>query len=360
MAKSLVQSAKAPPDKPKQSKQYDLFTSFFGDSKNLSNTIELWDAIPKYAVSARIQSGLRDEKGNLPVHEQEFKYRPTAPGLPSEINCKVTIQPASIKSADGTYKQFYPSADEEIIEEVLKKLFTDQQFGIHSPEKAESWVKFSLYMIQKELKVRGKTRSIDEIKTSLEILSRAVYDVEFEGSSKKLIYTNPILNDMIRTQRSDYLQDPKSLWTARLPALISKSVNELTYRQFNYGTLMSLTLPLARWFHKRLSHQYTQASVMHPYHIKFTSICRDSGLLNHSRRSVNIATVESALEELKSAQVLFRYEKEERRRGRKIEDIKYTMHPSMDFVQEMKAANARQTKSREQTELSSRQTNLLR
>lgn len=360
MAKSLTQSAKTPPDKPKASKQYDLFSNFFGDSKNLSNTIELWDAIPKYAVSARIQSGLRDEKGNLPVHEQEFKYRPTAPGLPMEINCKVTIQPASVKSSDGSYIQYYPSADEEIVEEVLKKLFTDQQFGIHNAEKTESWVRFSLYMIQKELKERGKTRSIDEIKTSLEILSRAVYDVEFEGSSKKLIYTNPILNDMTRTQRTDYLQDPKSLWAARLPVLISKSVNELTYRQFNYGTLMSLPSPLARWFHKRLSHQYTQASVMHHYHIKFTSICRDSGLLNHSRRSVNIETVEKALQELKTAEVIFRYEKEERRRGRKIEDVKYTLHPSMDFVQEMKAANARQTKSREQSDNESRTTRVLR
>lgn len=345
---------KAPPAKLKASKQYDLFTSFFGDSQNLSNTIELWDAIPKYAVSARIQNSLRDEKGNLPVHEQEFKYRPTAPGLPMEINCKVTIQPASIKTSDGSYIQYYPSTDEEIIEEVLKKIFTDQQFGIHNPQKTESWVRFSLYMIQKELKARGKARSIDEIKTSLEILSRAVYDVEFEGTSKKLVYTNPILNDMMRTQRLDYLQNPKGLWAARLPVLISKSVNDLTYRQFNYGILMSLTLPLARWFHKRLSHQYTQASLMHPYHIKFSSICRDSGLLNHSRRSVNIKTVETALTELVKAEVLFRFEKEERRAGRKIEDVKYTLYPSSDFVQEMKAANARQTKNRDRSESQTR------
>ena len=75
-------------------KQYDLFTTFFGNPNNLSNTIELWDAIPKYAVNERAQSQVRDEKGNLPVSTQEFLYRPTVRGLPKEITCKLTIQPA--------------------------------------------------------------------------------------------------------------------------------------------------------------------------------------------------------------------------------------------------------------------------
>ena len=67
MAKALSQSQRAQPPQVKPSKQFDLFTTFFGDSKHLSNTIELWDAIPKYAVSARQQNKLRDEKGALPV-----------------------------------------------------------------------------------------------------------------------------------------------------------------------------------------------------------------------------------------------------------------------------------------------------
>ncbi len=47
--------AKSPKQLP-QSRQYDLFATFFGDAAELSNTIELWDAIPKYAVSARAQN----------------------------------------------------------------------------------------------------------------------------------------------------------------------------------------------------------------------------------------------------------------------------------------------------------------
>jgi len=182
MAKALSQSQRAQPPQVKPSKQFDLFTTFFGDSKHLSNTIELWDAIPKYAVSARQQNKLRDEKGALPVYEQEFEYRPTVEGAPQSVPCRVAIQPASIKNPDGSYTQYYPSTDEELVEEVLKKIFTDQQFGIHQANTDESWVKFSLNMLQKELKARGKTRNIDQIKNSLEILARAVYEVKFDAT----------------------------------------------------------------------------------------------------------------------------------------------------------------------------------
>lgn len=334
------------PPAPIKNKQFDLFSNFFGDSKDLSNTIELWDAIPKYAVSARQQSVLRDEKGNLPLHKQEFEYRPTTKNGPIEVQCRVTIQPASIENPDGTVTQYYPSTDEELIEEVLKKIFTDQQFGIHAPDKNESWVRFSLYMIEKELRARGKTRSYPEIKKSLEILARSVYALKIDGPLKKLDSESTILSDMTRTTRADYLEDPKALWCARLPALLSKSVDELTYRQFNYGTLMSLSTPLSRWIHKRLSHNYINAGILQPYNIMFSSIHRDSGLLHHAKQSVNIKTVEAALEELKEKNVLWWFKKDERKQGRAVKDVRYDLQPTNDFISEIKTANARQRDAR--------------
>ena len=342
MTSRLPEPIKSPPGTVSHSLQYDLFATFFGiDKSDLSNTIELWDAIPKYAVSPRQQNARRDENGRLPVYVQEFEYRPSSRET-SSATCRLMMQPASIEVEPGQFIDFYPSTDEELIEEVLKKIFSDQQYGMHSVPANESWVRFTLYMIQKELKARGRTRSIDEVKRSLEILSRAVCEIEMKGRSRRLIYTNPILNDLARINREDYLQDPKSLWYARLPALVSKSINDLTYRQFNYSTLMSLPTALSRWFHKRLSHQYTNAHVLNPYNIKFSTIERDSGLLHHSRRSANLKAVESALNELTNRNILLNSTHEQQRQGRKITDVLYilTAHPS--FVSEVKAANARQ------------------
>jgi len=69
MARNTVSK---PPVVGQQNLQYDLFTTFFGDAADLSNTIELWDAIPKYAVSPRTQNVLRSPNNRLPVHEYKF------------------------------------------------------------------------------------------------------------------------------------------------------------------------------------------------------------------------------------------------------------------------------------------------
>lgn len=341
-----VSSQRLPPEQH-PSKQYDLFTTFFGNSKDLSNTIEFWDAIPKYSVTPRIQEQMRDEKGRLDVYTRAFQYRPK--GDSARLNCTLSIQPASILTPTG-YRDFYPSTDEELVEEVIKKLFSQQQYGIHNDAAKESWVKFSLSMIQSELRARGKTRSITEIKRSIDILSKTVISLSFEGPAaaghRKLAYTNPILNDVTGVTKADIREDPAALWTARLPALISLSITQLTYRQFNYALLMSLSTQLARWLHKRLSHEYTNAHYTAPYRILFSTIRDDSGLLHHKRVPRNVQMVSDALDELREKKILMFYKAERRLKERAIHDVLYTLTPHEGFVSDIKAANARASKAR--------------
>lgn len=330
---AVVKKKRKPPMKVPESKQYSLFAEFLGDQADLSNTIELWDTIPKYAVSARRQQSLRDDKDRLPVHEYSFSYL--------KKMCRVEIQPASIK-VEGRFRDFYPSTNEELVEEVIRKIFADQNYGLHNAPAAESWVKFSLSMIRKELEARGKTRSIDEIKQSIEVLARTTIALYLDGDETPR-YTAPILADLTRVNRSMYLDDPKAMWVARLPALVSVSVNELTFRQFNYGTFMSLPSQLARWLHKRLSHTYINAGWNHPYQVKYSTLKRDSGMLEHARINTNTKALERAFDELKAAEILMDWKKEVRRGAKnRIDDILYTLTPATPFVQQIKAANARQ------------------
>jgi len=105
---------------------------------------------------------------------------------------------------------------------------------------------------------------------------------------------------------------------------------------------MSLPTPLSRWLHKRLSHQYTNASVMQPYTIRFSTIERDSGLLHHSRRSANRKAVDAALNALEKRNVFLSVAYQEERKGREIADVLYTLTAHPNFVSEVMAANARQ------------------
>lgn len=324
---------RTPPATSIQSLEYDLFGRYLGDQGSLSNTIELWDGIPKYFVAKQAQDKQRDEKGRLSVLEHGFQYK--------GVNCHVVIQPASIRQADGTYKDYYPSASEEMIEDVIRKIFTDQAYAHHDPKNTESWVRFSLQMIKKELAERKKTRSINEIKQSMEILSRSV--ISFFVKDEE-VYTNPILADLTRVTRKDYLEDPTGHWMARLPALISKSVNDLSYRQYNYALMFSLKSQLSRWLHKRLSHNYVNAGLSSPYEILLSTVIRDSGMLSHSRMNDRIKAFEATIDELVSNRVLTQQSKrKDERRGKanKIEDILYTLCADPAFIKDIKAANAR-------------------
>jgi hypothetical protein len=119
MLSDLPEPRRSLPVRAERNIQYDLFTTFFGKNKHaLSNTIELWDAIPKYAVSPRLQNVRRDGNGRLPVHSQEFEYRPSHRDTPA-ITCRLKVQPAAIEVEPGRFVDFYPSTDEELIEEII-------------------------------------------------------------------------------------------------------------------------------------------------------------------------------------------------------------------------------------------------
>lgn len=318
--------------------QFDLFTQFYGASADLSNTIELWDAVPKFAVSKRRQDQIRDTNGRLPILRQSFLHRPFPRALNEPLSCSVKIVPAYIETDDGD-RDFYPSTDEELLDEVLRKIYSDQTLGMLDMTNGDSWVRFTLRGLQRELSLRGRTRSLAEIKRSLEILAHCVVTVHVSKGSRDLNISTAFLSDLTSVSRRDY-EDGTTAWCARLPALVTKSIRDLSFRQFNYATLMSLDSQLARWFHKRLSHEYVNAALMSPYTILYSTIARDSALLS-DRPVDNRKAVTAALSGLKERGVLFCFDQSQRLDGRKITDVLYTLTPSRDFVAEIKAANKR-------------------
>ena len=109
---------------------------------------------------------------------------------------------------------------------------------------------------------------------------------------------------------------------------------------------------LSRWLHKRLAHNYVQASMLHPYSISLNTILRDSGAYHAPRGSNRPREVETALDELRAKQVIMDWKKAEKRGARnKIIDITYTLYPDFSFVEEVKKANARSKRAAATVEL---------
>ena len=326
---------KTPPKTNIKCVQFDLFSKFISnDVSDVSNAIEMWENIPKYFPAQIVNRNFTEE--GL-AHPYTWKYQENDAKGNSHI-LKVVVQPALIEQPNGRYKAAFPGKTEEAIEEVLKKFLTDQRYGLHDPHESETWIRFTLSMIYKELRSRGCSRSRQEIKEAVQVMSKCNISVFKEG---KEIWNGAILQDLVTVSRSDYLDDTDSHHIARLPLFISKSIDRLEFRQFNYDRLMNCKEQLSRWIYKRLIHRFKQASQINSYHFTYKGI-KNSGLLQQSTEARNRVKVISSLDELVSKGVLSRYESTViEQEGRRILDIKYTVFAAETFICEQKASNKR-------------------
>ena len=325
-----------------KSVQLDLFQSFLcntdEEKDRLSNTIELWDSIPKYSLSQQAMNKLRTKEGLLPRLDKTFLYKK------KEYRLRVTA--AIIDTENRISKAFYPSANEELIEDALRKIAAEQYKGFYDKHESKSGVVFSIHMLRNELKKRGHTRSYQEVIKSLNILSGSHIEILLPGE-KGFAKTN-YLPSLAAVSRSKLQDDPGAKWIAHFHPLVTQSINAISYRQYNYHQMMSYSTQLARWLHKRLSHNYINASYMVPYKEWLSSIKRDSGLLGYNRTNDVVRKFEKTLNEFITNSVLLSFEKIDENRGarNKILDVKYSLSPHPCFVKDVKAANKRQKDSR--------------
>lgn len=333
----------APPESAFQGKQLSLFQTFLcgsdEDRDRLSNTIELWDGVPKYFISKQEMNKRRNAQGFLPSVEKEFHYK--------DRLFSVKIIPARITGENGEDKEFYPSAREELVEDALRKICAEQNYGF--AQAMDTGVVFSIYLLRKELKKRGHTMSYQQVIESLQILARSQIIITTQDG--RAVVESPPITSLAAVSKEKYSKDPSAKWIAYFNPLVSQSIQKITYRQFDYHTMMSHRSQLARWLHKRLSHNYVQANYLSPYTFLFSSIKRDSGLFNYQRQRDQIDYLDQSLNELKEAKVILSIEREERKGPRgKLIDVKYTLLPSMEFVSDIKAANKRQSMALEEIE----------
>jgi len=320
-----------PPTTPKKSIQFDLFSQFCAnDHAEVSNAVEIWDSIPKYFFTPRQIEKLRTGSGHADPFTWDYHYNNAA--------FSVRIQPALIEQPDGSYRAFFPGVTEELVEEALKKILADQTYGFHDVSNTETWVRFTLNMIKRELAARGRARNIPDIKHAIEVMSSCMISVRKNG---KELWKGAILQDLVTVGRKEYLADTDSHHLGRLPLFISHAINRLGMRQFNLDRLMTCDDQLSRWIYRKMIHRFTQAHVTQTYHFLFSTIQGESALLQQGRDIDNRRKVRNALEELKRRGVVMVYSESLVKQGRKVVDAKYEVRPSTDFSTEQKAANKR-------------------
>lgn len=338
---------KNPPDPPPiptepefQNPQLNLFQDFLYNREeerdNLSNAIDLWDCVPRYAVSRLAMSKAREKEKFLENHTAVFQHR----GL--TYTC--TISPARVTDIDGQQRDFYPSANEELVEDALRKLAADQHAGFFDKPNYRSGVVFSLHALRQELKKRGHARSYQEVRLALNILSKSIIEISAQNAVKgEMVAVSAYLPSLVAVSRKRLEDDPQAKWAVQFHPFVTGSIDQVTYRQFNYDLMMKHSTQLARWLHKQLVLKYTFAELSKPFDMRYSTIKRDSGLLNaYSRERAAIEALETAFQDLKDRDVLSSYERKDVTGPRKkLLDVIFKIWPSTGFVREVKAANKR-------------------
>jgi hypothetical protein len=327
--------------------QLDLFRSFLcnreDERERLSNTFDLWDSVPRYAVSRQQMDKIRKEKGFLSLQQVTFQYR----GRLIEIR----IQAARIfDEKTRTETDYYPSANEELIEDALRKIAADQQNAFFDRANFRSGVVFTLHMLREELKKRGHTRSYQQIVLSLQILARSTIEIRSADGQGEGFTVSSYFSGLSAVSRNKLDDDPQAKWVVQFHPLVTQEIDTLTYRQYNYAQMMSHNTQLARWLHKQLSLKFTFASLLTPFEMRYSTIKRDSALLEHyALERQKIQALDKSLDELKTAGVLLKIEKNPVLGARgKIDDVIYTLFPSSDFTAAVKVANKRKLLAEEQ------------
>jgi hypothetical protein len=299
------------------------------DRQRYSNTIELYDFMPKY------HWGKVERIGGefLRVLERQFECKST--------KYKIEVAPAVITDRDGVKRYYYPSKREELVEDALRRLATTEK-GVFLDDRAG--VTFTLYQLQQELKKNGHNYNIRQLKDALLICNRTNITVTTEDG--KAVLSSSMFETLGLQTREDWKgTGEKTKAFVRFNSLVSESIKNGAFRQLDYEKAMSYTSVIARQLHKRMSHHFTQASITTRYEIKLSTIIRDFGLTAYTWLSHNLRDVETALNEMKKKDVILSYTTEkflDAAQRNKLIDAKFTIVPHPHFSGGVIAANKRQ------------------
>jgi hypothetical protein len=313
--------------------QLEMFHGLLPDNRHpYSNSFALYDLAPKYVFG----NEERKDGTYLPIRQCTFEHRHTS--------YEIEVRPARLRilGPDGveSEREYYPGEREQVVEEALRRIAIDKRrTEIFSTidRTPQAGLRFSLHELRQELVRVGHSFRIDEIKQAIEICALSNVTIRLAGSNKPMVSASIF---PVRAVNETQANGDVVSWVTFNP-LVTDALLRFDYRLYNYETSMRLKSSTARWLHKRISHNYTQASATEGYYgINATTIMRDSGMAKYARDRDRFRAVAEAIAELKEMGILNVVNSTEiRGPRRKLEEIKFQLFPSYQFTKEMKLAN---------------------
>lgn len=311
---------------PSQLKLFEIIQAP-GKPNPYSNTIELYDALPKYNWSAKRE---HEDLSNAVITRQCTIRGQTF---------TVKVKPAIIEKNNRAVL-IYPGQREELVEDALRKLAVDGQG--HMIE-GKAGVLFTLYELQKELGQMGHGFNLNEIKEAILVCRGATLEcISGDGESMVSASFFPMVG---LTSKGEFMKKgADARCYVQFNPLVTESIMNLTFRQYSYRLAMDIRSPLARFIYKRMAHYWTQAHQDAPYTPSLVSFLSQSPRELSPRMPENVRAMRNALDVLRTHQVISHYDANQVRDSRdrrKVVDVSYVIYPHPNFVKQVRSANQR-------------------
>lgn len=317
--------------------QLCLFQSFSDNIRTYSNTVALYDALPIYFSSTSQLDELRTSGGYLPTETRYFEYK--EPSTEDTVKHELRMTPARIQDKDGKDREYYPTMAEKYPVDALRRLATQPEHGCYLDNIAG--VMFTRNQLHRELAEHGHSRNSLDLLHQLEVSSGTRLEVMIDGAKSSIVKAT-ILPVLVLPTREEWEANPDIKCYAQFNPLVTSSINDFTFRQFDYGTYMGLKRQLSQWLFIRLSHHFIYAHVDKPYQISAKRMLNDSYLSNYSKFTDNINKgIRKTLEELQDNKIIAKVNIKPEKKGTKIIDVKYELFPTENFSDCMRGANYR-------------------
>lgn len=193
----------------------------------LSDSIPLWDCLPKYVLSSQTTNESGRKNHFPPMIKLKCQH--------FEQWFSVKILPALISNDEDDASVYYPSTTEELVEEALRRIATLQNHGFYKDDDSNlrsSGVAFTVSQLREELSRHGHSRSHKEIVLSLEILAKSIIEIKTEGEDDSGYIVSPYFTQLQAVSRRDFKSDPHARWYVDFHPLIDQAISMVTdYRR---------------------------------------------------------------------------------------------------------------------------------
>jgi|TARA_R110001606_G_scaffold66971_1_gene153650 hypothetical protein len=321
-----------------------LFQSFLCNNEDeaagLSNVLTLWELIPKYTADQLNYLDVlpNDYQTDFTIYNNKFKltvfpgtYYPKGPKNKSDV--------------EAAPKRRFPGFREQVVEQALIHLATQQARAELVNNKVSYYVTFSIRELYSVLRSMGRSQSHYQIREALEVLTSSIITIKSSGGTETTS-RYPIVPSFSNTSSADELVKGRDVWKIALHPLVINAIQNSTYRQYP----LAPSVPLAGFAAYLLRQMFFSApniSGAHPLKVSLLDLSsRTPGLeMKTMRASINAMIRE--LDKMRDGGLLEEYEVIEilpKRKGRGRPapvDAEFVLYPGTSWIRDVKAGSKR-------------------